>query len=217
MAKSGTERRFQSSEIVPALLSPKSISATELPASFDDDSWIRIFTEPVPHFTERHMSESLNAVWFAEASGSPCAAERRADSVVQSDKPVIRVYLEPAIQPATSRAEPNAMQTSVFASCDFTEATTWSSTNCSTFGSVTTYCVPFTDVVAAILLSGFHTVAFSAPSTMHVMASRPKMGVTMPRMIFACRVGPALIRGFSCSSCDKVIALAILQCPPAKA
>ena len=91
------------------------------------------------------------------------------------------------------------------------------STNCSTFGSVTTYCDPVTEADAVTCAEGFQIVAFKTPSTMQAMASKPKIGVTMPRIILACRVGPALDCGFSCSSCNKVIAFTILHCLSAKA
>ena len=46
------------------------------------------------------------------------------DRVDQSDNPVTRVYLDPAIQPAISRAEPMAMHTFADLSRDFAEMLT---------------------------------------------------------------------------------------------
>ena len=206
MAKFGRLRRSQFRVTVSPLRLPKSINATTSSALLLFDPLTCISTAPSLHLMVRHMSESLKATWFWELSAVPCAETFMVESVVQSDRPETRMYLLPAIHPATSRAEPMAMHTLDFLSRDLAEILTRLSTSCSTFGSVTTYSEPFTGAAAVISLSGFQTVEFNTPNTTHAMASKPKIGVTMPRMIFACRVGPVSICGFSCSSCNTVIA-----------
>ena len=90
---------------------PKSMMAT-VPLS--DATLVSAFTVPVPHVTEVHISESLNATASSPASAAdPCAETFVVASVVHSFKPVTRTYGCPASQPITSLFDPRARHTSL--------------------------------------------------------------------------------------------------------
>ncbi len=119
-------------------VSLKSINATvSLPTSVSA-TLSRMETEPVPHFVSRHMSESLSSTWPSDVSAFPWAEAFCTASVLQSERPVTRVYLEPAIQPLTSRLEPMTTHTLAVLLDDFAVTVTFLSTSGSTPGSVTT-------------------------------------------------------------------------------
>ena len=138
MAKSGSVCLVQSNETVAFFASPKSISATALVPSSVEVLLICRLAVPFPHEVFVHISESCTATWLSDWSAVPWAAAFCVDSADQSDSPVIRVYGVPAIQPATSRADPMTMHTFADASEAFAVMFTRLSIRESTPGSVTT-------------------------------------------------------------------------------
>ena len=141
-------------------------------------------TLPVPHLTDRHISDDSNSTAESCAAELPEAFCVDVVRVCQSDMPVIRVYLLPASHPAASFRVDNAMHTRVFDELVWTTNVERSATMDRTPGSVIAY-LPETFADAAISLDGRQIVAFNAPNTTHATASRPNTGATMPRMILA--------------------------------
>lgn len=141
-------------------------------------------TLPVPHLTDRHMSDDSNSTDESWAVALPAVFCEDVVSVCQSDMPVIRVYVLPASHPAASFRVDNAMHTRVFGDLAWTTKVERSATMDRTPGSVIAY-LPETFTDAAISLDGRQIVALSAPNTTHATASKPNTGATMPRMILA--------------------------------